>query len=247
MINQQTHTAEFGSNNTITADTAALINLQKVTKAYSSAAGEFFALRGIDLQIGSSEFVAIVGKSGSGKSTLINMITGIDHPTSGAVVVNETAVHTLDEDALSKWRGRNIGIIFQFFQLMPMLTSLENVMMPMDFSKMYARRDRKKRALHLLNQAGLADQANKLPSELSGGQQQRVAIARSLATDAPILIADEPTGNLDSETAVSIFQLFESLVDQGKTIIMVTHDNDLASKASRIVTIADGKIVNDTY
>jgi putative ABC transport system ATP-binding protein len=205
------------------------------------------ALRGIDLQINKGEFVAIVGKSGSGKSTLINMLTGIDHPSDGVVQMNGTAVHALSESALAQWRGRNVGIIFQFFQLLPMLTCLENIMLPMDFSNTYARRKRPLHALHLLQQVGLADQAHKLPSELSGGQQQRVAIARSLANDPPILVADEPTGNLDSQTAVAIFQLFQQLVAEGKTIVMVTHDNELASQVSRTITIADGTIVNEHY
>ncbi len=224
-----------------------LINLNQLTKTYTTPAGEFLALRGIDLQIDRGEFVAIVGKSGSGKSTLINMMTGIDRPTHGTIHMNGTAVHTLKEDPMAKWRGHNVGIIFQFFQLMPMLTCLENIMLPMDFSNSYARRQRKAQALHLLKQVGLAEQAHKLPSELSGGQQQRVAIARSLANDPPILVADEPTGNLDSETAVVIFHLFQALVAAGKTIVMVTHDNDLADKVTRTVTISDGAIVQQTY
>jgi putative ABC transport system ATP-binding protein len=224
-----------------------LIHLQQVVKSYPTPAGDFMALRGIDLQINKGEFVAIVGKSGSGKSTLINMLTGIDHPSDGVVQMNGTAVHALSESALAQWRGRNVGIIFQFFQLLPMLTCLENIMLPMDFSNIYARRKRPLHALHLLQQVGLADQAHKLPSELSGGQQQRVAIARSLANDPPILVADEPTGNLDSQTAVAIFQLFQQLVAEGKTIVMVTHDNELASQVSRTITIADGTIVNEHY
>jgi putative ABC transport system ATP-binding protein len=224
-----------------------LIHLQQVVKSYPTPAGDFMALRGIDLQINKGEFVAIVGKSGSGKSTLINMLTGIDHPSDGVVQMNGTAVHALSESALAQWRGRNVGIIFQFFQLLPMLTCLENIMLPMDFSNTYARRKRPLHALHLLQQVGLADQAHKLPSELSGGQQQRVAIARSLANDPPILVADEPTGNLDSQTAVAIFQLFQQLVAEGKTIVMVTLDNELASQVSRTITIADGTIVNEHY
>jgi putative ABC transport system ATP-binding protein len=227
--------------------TQTLIHLQQVVKSYPTPVGDFMALRGIDLQINQGEFVAIVGKSGSGKSTLINMLTGIDHPSDGVVQMNGTAVHALSESALAQWRGRNVGIIFQFFQMLPMLTCLENIMLPMDFSNTYARRKRPLHALHLLQQVGLADQAHKLPSELSGGQQQRVAIARSLANDPPILVADEPTGNLDSQTAVAIFQLFQQLVAEGKTIVMVTHDNELASQVSRTITIADGTIVNEHY
>jgi putative ABC transport system ATP-binding protein len=222
------------------------ITLNQVGKAYTTPAGEFLALRGIDLQIDCGEFVAIVGKSGSGKSTLINMMTGIDRPTTGTIHMNGTAVHQLAEDPMAKWRGHNVGIIFQFFQLLPMLTCLENVMLPMDFSNSFSHRKRKARALQLLEQAGLAKQAYKLPSELSGGQQQRVAIARSLANDPPILVADEPTGNLDSETASAIFRLFQALVANGKTIVMVTHDNELAAKVTRTVTISDGAIVNQT-
>ena len=248
MIKQRLHRSKTASQNGHSLPaTQNLIHLQQVVKSYPTPAGDFMALRGIDLQINKGEFVAIVGKSGSGKSTLINMLTGIDHPSNGVVQMNGTAVHTLSESDLAQWRGRNVGIIFQFFQLLPMLTCLENIMLPMDFSNTYARRKRPLHALHLLQQVGLADQAHKLPSELSGGQQQRVAIARSLANDPPILVADEPTGNLDSQTAVAIFQLFQQLVAEGKTIVMVTHDNELASQVSRTVTIADGTVVNEHY
>ncbi len=171
------------------------------------------------------------------------MITGIDRPSAGEVLIGNVPVHRLQENSLATWRGRNVGVIFQFFQLLPTLTAIENVMLPMDFCNMFARRERKQRALHLLEQVELADQANKLPSALSGGQQQRVAIARALANDPPILLADEPTGNLDSKTAESVFNLFENLVGQGKTILMVTHDQDLAERVSRTVVIADGEIV----
>lgn len=222
-----------------------LIDLRRVVKTYESAAGTFTALKGIDLQIDTGEFVAVVGKSGSGKSTLINMITGIDRPTSGEVLIGDTAVHKLSEGQLAVWRGRNLGIIFQFFQLLPTLSLVENVMLPMDFCNMYKPGERKERALHLLEQVGLADQAHKLPSAVSGGQQQRAAIARALANDPPIIVGDEPTGNLDSRTADAIFKLFEDLVDQGKTILMVTHDNDLAKRASRAITVADGQIVDE--
>jgi len=222
-----------------------LIELQQVVKTYRSAAGDFTALKDVDLEIDSGEFVAVIGKSGSGKSTLINMITGIDRPTSGEVLVGDTAVHTLSEGKLAEWRGRNVGVIFQFFQLLPTLTVIENLMLPMDFCHMYSRRQRRERAMHLLEQVELADQARKLPSALSGGQQQRVAIARAMSNDPPILVADEPTGNLDSKTAESIFRLFESLVDQGKTILMVTHDRDLAERVTRTVIIADGEIIEE--
>ena len=224
-------------------DTPTLVRLEDVTKTYHTVAGEFTALKSIDLTINPGEFVAVVGKSGSGKSTLINMIAGIDRPTSGEVWMGEAAVHTLSEGQLAKWRGRNLGIIFQFFQLLPTLTVLENIILPMDFCHCYSLRQRFERAMNLLDQVEMADQAQKLPSALSGGQQQRIAIARALANDPPVLIADEPTGNLDSKTADSVFSLFEHLVNAGKTIIMVTHDDDLARRATRTVTVADGEII----
>jgi putative ABC transport system ATP-binding protein len=222
-----------------------LIELNDVIKNYRTAAGDFMALDGVDLRVGRGEFVAVVGKSGSGKSTLINMITGIDRPTSGQVYVGSTAVHDLKEGQIAVWRGKTVGIIFQFFQLLPTLTVLENVMLPMDFCNVIPGRKRRGRALDLLAQVEMTDHANKLPTAVSGGQQQRVAIARALANDPPIVVADEPTGNLDSQTAESVFQLFQSLVDEGKTILMVTHDADLATRLSRTVTIADGSIVSD--
>ncbi len=222
-----------------------LIELRRVVKTYEGAAGTFTALKGVDLQVGTGEFVSIVGKSGSGKSTLINMITGIDRPTSGEVLIDHTAVHTLNEEQIAIWRGQAIGVIFQFFQLLPALTAVENVMLPMDYCGRYPAAERPERALDLLNQVELADYAHQLPSALSGGQQQSVAIARALANDPPILAADEPTGNLDSKTAEMILRLFERLVDQGKTILMVTHDQDLAERAHRTIVLADGKIVDE--
>ncbi len=222
-----------------------LIELRGLVKNYQTAAGPFPALRGIDLCIDSGEFVAVVGKSGSGKSTLVNMITGIDRPTSGEVLVGDTKIHTLNEGKLAQWRGRTIGVIFQFFQLMPTLTVVENVMLPMDFCHMYSMRERRERAMHLLEQVDVAEHAHKLPSAVSGGQQQRVAIARALANDPLILAADEPTGNLDSKTAESIFRLFEEQVDRGKTILMVTHDRDLAKRASRTVMLSDGEVIEE--
>lgn len=221
-----------------------LIELRRVVKAYESAAGTFVALKGVDLQVDTGEFVAVIGKSGSGKSTLINMITGIDRPTSGEVFVGDTAVHKLTEGQMAVWRGRNLGIIFQFFQLLPTLSVIENVMLPMDFCNMYTPRERRERALYLLEQVDMADNAYKLPSAISGGQQQRVAIARALANDPPVLVADEPTGNLDSKTANAVFELFERLVSQGKTILMVTHDTDLAKRATRTVIVSDGEVIN---
>ena len=222
-----------------------LIELNQVVKTYQTPAGDFKALDGIDLVARAGEFMAIVGKSGSGKSTLINMISGIDQPTSGEVWVNGVAVHALGQSEMAKWRGRNLGVVFQFFQLLPTLTVAQNVMLPMDFCNTYPVRERRERAEHLLEQIDVADQADKLPSALSGGQQQRVAIARSLANDPQILLADEPTGNLDSVTAEVIFQLFSSLINEGKTVLMVTHNEDLASRVKRTLIVSDGCIVKD--
>ncbi|MEZ4557605.1 MAG: ABC transporter ATP-binding protein [Caldilineaceae bacterium] len=222
-----------------------LIELRDLVKTYETAAGPFTALNDVNLHVDRGEFVAVVGKSGSGKSTLINMVTGIDRPTSGEVLVGDTAVQTLKEGQIAVWRGKNIGIIFQFFQLLPTLTVLENIMLPMDFCNVIPARDRRERGLHLLEQVDMVEHANKLPTAVSGGQQQRVAIARALANDPPILVADEPTGNLDSSTAESVFHLFETLIVEGKTILMVTHDADLADQTTRKVTIADGVIVDD--
>lgn len=240
----------FNKNATSTARNGhkrseALIELQQVVKTYETAAGLFTALRGVDLTVNKGEFVSVMGKSGSGKSTLINMLTGIDRPTSGQVYVGQTAVHTLSEGQMAVWRGKELGIVFQFFQLLPTLTIIENVMLPMDFCNMYAFSEREKRAMQLLEQVDVADHAYKLPTAISGGQQQRVAIARALANDPPILVADEPTGNLDSKTTEAIFTLFKRLVGEGKTIVMVTHDPDLAHKGSRLITIADGAVVAD--
>jgi ABC-type lipoprotein export system ATPase subunit len=222
-----------------------LIELSQVVKQYQTAAGPFSALKGVDLRVDTGEFVAVVGKSGSGKSTLINMITGIDRPTSGEVIVADTPIHTMGENRLAAWRGRNIGVIFQFFQLLPSLTVIENVILPMDFCHMYSSRERVDRAMELLEQVEIPEQAHKLPAALSGGQQQRAAIARALANDPPILVADEPTGNLDTKTADSVFRLFERLVDQGKTILMVTHDQDLARRVTRTVILSDGEVIED--
>ncbi|MHB1296103.1 MAG: ABC transporter ATP-binding protein [Anaerolineae bacterium] len=227
------------------AEQARLIDLRGVVKTYETAAGKFTALKSVDLAVDHSEFVAVLGKSGSGKSTLINMITGIDRPTAGEVLVGGRAIHHLSEGQMAVWRGRNVGVIFQFFQLLPTLTVIENVMLPMDFCGTYPARERKARALALLDQVEMAEHANKLPSAVSGGQAQRVAIARALANDPPILVADEPTGNLDSKTALQVFQLFESLVERGTTILMVTHDRDLARRVRRTVTLADGEIVDE--
>jgi len=222
-----------------------MIDLQGVDKYYQSAAGDYHALKAVDLQINAGEFVSIIGKSGSGKSTLLNMITGIDRPTTGQVYVNGMAIHEMSENQLAGWRGESLGIIFQFFQLLPALNLKQNVILPMDLAGKYRARERHERAAHLLEIVGLADQMDKLPSMVSGGQQQRAAMARALANDPPILIADEPTGNLDSKTAETVFTLFNQLVTEGKTVIIVTHDSSLARHAHRTALIADGEIVNE--
>lgn len=221
---------------------SALVELDGVVKVYRSPAGDFTALKGIDLVIKKGEFLAVVGRSGSGKSTLINMIAGIDRPTTGEIWVIGVPVHSLGQSEMAKWRGRHIGVIFQFFQLLPTLTVAQNVMLPMDFCNTVPVNQRRERAMYLLEQIEMADQADKLPSTISGGQQQRVAIARSLANDPQILLADEPTGNLDSRSAEVIFRLFDNLAYDGKTILMVTHDEGLANRANRQVIVSDGRI-----
>ena len=221
-----------------------LIELEQVTKAYRTPAGDVRALKGIDLRVRKGEFVGIVGKSGAGKSTLVNMVTGIDKPTSGLVRVGSKAIHEMSEDQVASWRGRNVGVIFQFFQLLPMLTVAQNVMLPMDFAGLYnSPKERRERALHLLEQVEIAEQADKLPSAVSGGQRQRVAIARALANDPMFLAADEPTGNLDSKTSEAVFRVFENLVGEGKTILMVTHDQEFASRVTRTIHLADGEFI----
>lgn len=229
----------------INLDAPPLIDLNGVKKAFKTDAGLFLALKGVDLHVDAGEYVAIIGKSGSGKTTLINMITGLDRPTEGEILVGGEKVEKLGENRLAIWRGLTIGVVFQFFQLLPTLTALENVMLPMDFCSTPAFTERRNRAIELLHLMEIEDQANKLPAKLSGGEQQRVAIARALATDPPILAADEPTGNLDSKTAEAVFSLFERLASLGKTILVVTHDSDLAGRASRQLHIADGLIVRD--
>ena len=227
------------------ANRHSIVDLRNVNKSYKTAVGDYPALKNINLQIGAGEFVSIIGKSGSGKSTLLNMITGIDHPSDGEVFINGTAVHTMSEDKMARWRGNNLGIVFQFFQLLPVISVIENIMLPMDFCRKYPVGERRERAMKLLELVELMEHAHKLPTALSGGQQQRVAIARALANDPPLIIADEPTGNLDSKTAESIFALFNDLVAQGKTIIIVTHDSGLAKRTHRTALIADGEIVNE--
>jgi putative ABC transport system ATP-binding protein len=222
-----------------------LIALRGLEKTFESAAGTQAALRQVDLQIDAGEFVTVSGKSGSGKSTLLNMMAGIDRPSAGEVIVNGASIRQMSEGQIAEWRGRTMGIVFQFFQLIPTLNVIDNVMLPMDFCNMYSPAEREKRAGTLLGLVGITEHAYKPPSALSGGEQQRVAIARALANDPPLILADEPTGNLDSKTAAAIFGLFESLVTQGKTVVMVTHDPDLARAVPRQIEIADGRIVRD--
>jgi putative ABC transport system ATP-binding protein len=222
-----------------------LIDLRDVVKTYETGAGGVTVLKDIDLRVNEGEFVGVVGPSGSGKSTLLNMITGIDRPTSGEVYVAGEAVHGMSENQLARWRGKNVGVIFQFFQLLPTLTIIENVMLPMDFCSVYKRRERKKVAKHLLEQVGIAQHADKLPNALSGGEQQRAAIARALANAPPVIVADEPTGNLDTHTASEMFALFDSLVDQGKTLLVVTHDRELSKQMGRVIHLLDGRIDRD--
>jgi putative ABC transport system ATP-binding protein len=224
-----------------------LVQVKEVVKTFPVGGGEVTVLKGISFNVKNGEFVSIVGPSGNGKSTLLNMITGIDRPTRGEVIVTGKEVHRMSENQLAAWRGQHVGIIFQFFQMLPALTILQNIMLPMDFAKKYSSRDRKERAMHLLETVSLEDQANKLPSMVSGGQQQRAAIARALANDPDLLIADEPTGNLDQRTAYDVFELFRRLVSEGKTMLMVTHDKELARRVPRVVEIVDGRITRDEF
>ncbi len=222
------------------------IQFNHVSRWFESASGRFDALKNLDLHIGQGEHVAIIGKSGSGKSTLLNMLTGIDHPSQGTVKINSTDVHTLNESSLAEWRGKNVGIVFQFFQLIPTLTIAENILLAMDFVNVIPGRERTKRAGELLAQVRISQHADKLPAALSGGEQQRAAIARALANDPPILVADEPTGNLDSKTTEIILNLFTELVGNGKTVIVVTHEKASNTKYDRIITLKDGAIIDDT-
>ena len=223
-----------------------IIALKNIVKSFPVGNDEITILHDISLDIYEGEFVSIVGPSGNGKSTLLNMVTGIDRPSDGHVLVTDREVHSMSENELAKWRGLKVGIIFQFFQMLPSLSLLQNVVLPMEFAGKYKRTERRERALHLLDMVGLADQAHKLPSMVSGGQQQRAAIARSLATDPPLLVADEPTGNLDSKTAAQVFDIFMKLVEeQGKTLLMVTHDAHLADQIPRQIEIVNGRVAND--
>jgi putative ABC transport system ATP-binding protein len=223
----------------------AIIEARNIVKSYTAGDASIPVLRGVSFDVSPGEFVAIVGPSGNGKTTLLNMITGIDHPTSGTIRVNSQLLHSLNEDQLAEWRGRSLGIVFQFFQLLPALSLAQNVILPMDLMGTVPARQRRARALALLEQVGLADQADKLPSAVSGGQQQRAAIARALANDPPLVVADEPTGNLDAKTSAEVFDLFAHLARQGKTLVMVTHNDELARQASRVLEIVNGQIVRD--
>jgi putative ABC transport system ATP-binding protein len=224
-----------------------IIELKDIVKTFPVGDDEITILHGISLNIQQGEFVSIVGPSGNGKSTLLNMVTGIDRPTGGEVIVSGRPIHEMSENQLAKWRGQEVGIIFQFFQMLPSLSLLQNVVLPMEFANKFKRSERRERAMDLLELVGLADQANKLPSMVSGGQQQRAAIARALATDPALLIADEPTGNLDAKTAGQVFDLFVHLIEeQGKTMLMVTHDKELANQIPRKIEIVNGIIAHDS-
>ena len=238
IINQLQHSGKAGAQ--------PIVQLNNIVKTFPVGDSEITILHGISLDINQGEFVSIVGPSGNGKSTLLNMITGIDRPTSGEIIVTGQPVHDMSENQLAKWRGQQVGIIFQFFQMLPSLSLVQNVVLPMEFAGLYKRAERQQRAMHLLEMVDLADQAHKLPSMVSGGQQQRAAIARALATDPPLLIADEPTGNLDMKTAAQVFDIFLKLVEeQGKTMIMVTHDAHLADRVPRQIEIVNGIVASD--
>ena len=225
---------------------SSIIEIRDLHKSFQVSGSEIPVLQGLSLEVDVGEFIAVTGPSGNGKSTLLNMITGIDRPTAGEVYVGDKAIHSMNENQLALWRGENLGIIFQFFQMLPSLSLLQNVVLPMEFAGKYRPKHRRQRAMELLDSVGLADQANKLPGMVSGGQQQRAAIARALANDPPLLIADEPTGNLDSQTAESVFELFLKLVADGKTLVMVTHDLNLVDRIPRIIEIRNGVITCDS-
>lgn len=224
-----------------------VVQIKDVVKSFKVGDGEVTILKGISFDVKDGEFVSIVGPSGNGKSTLLNMITGIDRPSDGDVIVTGRKLNAMSENQLAAWRGENVGIIFQFFQMLPALSLLQNVILPMDFANKYKPKERRERAMMLLERVDLADQAHKLPSMVSGGQQQRAAIARALANDPPLLVGDEPTGNLDSRTAQDVFDLFNQLVEAGKSMLMVTHDKEMARRVPRVVEITNGKITRDEY
>jgi len=221
-----------------------MISLQHISKTFQTPAGTFTALKDINLEIKHGEFVGLIGKSGSGKSTLLNMIGGIDRPSSGSVAVGNTAIQNFKENKLASWRGRTVGFVFQFFQLLPTLTAVENIMLPMDFSNSFPVRERRQRALNLLERVGLSNQSDKLPATLSGGEQQRVAIARALANEPSVVLADEPTGNLDSITANSVFDLLREMATAGTTVLIATHEADIARVIDRTVEISDGALIS---
>jgi putative ABC transport system ATP-binding protein len=224
-----------------------IVEIKDVVKKFRVGNSDVTILKGISFEVKQGEFLSIVGPSGNGKSTLLNMITGIDRPSSGEIVVTGQRVDRMSEDRLAAWRGEHVGIIFQFFQMLPALSLLQNVVLPMDLAGKYQRHERRERAAHLLDIVGLSDQLHKLPSAVSGGQQQRAAIARALANDPALIVADEPTGNLDSRTSQDVFDLFSEVVAQGKTVLMVTHDKELAQRVPRVVEILDGRITRDEY
>lgn len=224
-----------------------IVQVVNVVKSFPSGSGEITILKGISFDVAKGEFVSIVGPSGNGKSTLLNMITGIDRPSGGDVIVTGREIHQMSENQLAAWRGQHVGIVFQFFQMLPSLSLLQNIMLPMDFARKYSPREWRERAMQLLETVDLEDQAHKLPGMVSGGQQQRAAIARALANDPDLVVADEPTGNLDTRNALDVFELFSQLVEAGKTMLMVTHDKELARQVPRVVEIIDGKITRDEY
>lgn len=228
---------------TMNRKTSPIIRIHGVNKSYPTLAGAVQALRNVSFEVLPGEFIAIFGKSGAGKSTLVNLISGIDNADSGEIIVNGAAIHTMNEDQRARWRGKTLGVVFQFFQLLPSLNLIENITIAMDLTDALPLRQRRQRALHLLEEMEIAEHALKPPAKISGGQQQRVAIARALANDPPILIADEPTGNLDSKTRDGILDIFSALAKQGKTLLIVTHDKEIASRASRVIHLRDGQIV----
>lgn len=224
---------------------ATLIHLDTVSKHYMVDGQRIPVLKDVSLSINEGEFVAVVGPSGNGKSTLLNLITGIDKPSSGAVVVGGARIDRLSEDQLAGWRGKHLGIVFQFFQMLPGLSLLQNVLLPMALAGVIPASQRRERARALLAEVGLAEQAHKLPAMVSGGQQQRAAIARALANDPPVIVADEPTGNLDARTSEEVFTMFLKLLDRRRTLIMVTHNHEMAARAGRCIDVVNGQIVRD--